>query len=110
MVIVRTSSDPVASINVPCPGTLGACIERKHQGSVGELAANPESVDCTHGLDPESSCTALISQRAVDETVRKDPFAPFERGTDGFCNVVGACCGKEQGLGLRAPAVILAVQ
>ena len=45
---------------------------------------------------------ALIDAGGIDEPVAQHPLAGRQRGLDGFRDMVGAGCGKEDGLGFRA--------
>ena len=61
-----------------------ALSQGQNERSVRKAIAKPERIDRAHGLDPKSTGAALISERAVDETVAKTPSGPLQAPDESF--------------------------
>src|SRR5438128_1354536 len=80
----RAAADTIASVRVAGTGAFGSIFEGQDQRAVREPAAEGECIDFAYGLDPEPPGPALISERAIDESVRDHPMAGFQRRLDRF--------------------------
>ena len=85
-------------------------IERQDESPVREVAADPERVDRAYRLDPKPSGTTLVSERAVDEAIGKDPLPFVERGSDRPGDMVGARGREQERLGLGSPPILAAAE
>lgn len=90
VVFVRAAADAIAPVGVARTRSFASLVEREDERAVRKVLADAESVDRPHCLYTEAASAALISERAVDETVGQYPFPIFDCGTDRLGDVIGA--------------------